>query len=703
LDSVIAISYPWWYIGLCLLLGFVYAFVLYFKDKTFKDASKFVRRAMGFLSIFRFLAVSALAFLLLMPLLKNRVTEVEQPIVIYAQDNSESIGNALKGDTTAFKNATNSFLEKLKEKYEVHSYQFADNFSDELNYKYDEKVTNLEEAFRQLYDRYTNQNVGAIVMATDGIYNEGSNPVYTDKRLNVPVYSIALGDTTPRRDLKIERVYHNKIAYLRDKFTIRVDVHAYNCDGESTTLNVFRVNDGSSNTKAFSQNIRMKGGDFTKTVEIILDANVPGINQYSIQVNKVANEVSTKNNVQNIFVDILDSRQKILILANAPHPDISAIKSIIEKNENYETTTAYIRSFTQSISAFDLVVLHGLPSNNNPANAIMQQITDKGLPALYILSNETNLPSFNGAQTLLQINGGGGQTNMSKAEVVPGLTLFTLDDAIMQNVANLPPITTPFGEYAAGPNSVVLLKQKIGSISTDYPLLVIEQSKAVKRAVFAGEGLWRWKLYDFQPDNQHETIQELFGKTLQYLAVKNDKRQFRISTAKNLYYENESITFDAELYNDSYELINESDASLTITDAQGKEYAFIFNKTGSAYRLDAGIFPVGKYSYKGKTVYAGNAFEAKGNFNVIPRQLEALNTTANHQLLYSMAERTDGKVFYMNNIDDLQAELNTTESIKPILFSNFATRAFINLKWLFFVILAFLAIEWFIRKFNGGY
>jgi len=703
LNSTIAISYPWWYIGLCLLLGALYAFVLYFKDNSFKDAGKKVQRYIKALSILRFLVVSFLAFLLLMPLLKNRVTSVEQPILVYLQDNSESVKNALEADSTSFKNNTSTLLNQLSENYELHQYQFGDAFNDELDYVFDGKVTNIEAALEEVYSRYANQNVGGIILATDGIYNEGSNPIYSSRTLNVPVYSIALGDTTPKRDIKIERSYYNKIAYLRDKFTLRVDVTATNCANEGTSLKIFKIKSEGGKDRISTNAIAVKSNDFTKTYDLEIEATTPGINQYQIEIDKIKDEATTDNNVQRIYIDVLDSRQKILLLAAAPHPDITAIKSAIGKNENYETKVAYANNFNESISTYNLIVLHGLPGKNAPVTQLLSEISSKGIPVFYVLSQQTNIAGFNKAQPLLQVNGSNNQLNNAKADLLPGFTLFTLESTMAENLKNLPPLNTPFGEYALGENAVSLINQKIGTVSTNYPMLVLEQSSAIKRAVLAGEGIWRWRMYDFQTDANFDTVDELISKTIQYLSVKSDKRKFRCTAAKNLYYETERIGFDAELYNDSYELINDSDATLTITDVEGKAFPFNFNKTASAYKLDAGIFPVGDYSFVAKTIYAGKNFESKGKFSVIPKQLEALNTVANHQLLNSLAGKSGGAVFYDNQMQAIADSVTNNATIKPVMFSNFENSAFINLKWLFFAILIFLALEWFVRKFHGGY
>ncbi len=623
--------------------------------------------------------------------------------MVFAQDNSASMAAGL-ADTAAYRSQIESLLSGIDEKYSIDRYEFGTEVREGLQFSFDEKLTNMTAAFSEIYDRYANQNVGAIVLATDGIFNEGSNPVYFNKRLDVPVYSIALGDTTLRKDVKVERVYHNRIAYLRDKFTIRVDLTALNCAGESTFLSVYQYQKGSDAFKEFGKTIKFKNTDDTRTVDVVIEARVPGINQYTIRAKSLDGEVTEENNVQRIYIDILDARQKILLLAEAPHPDLSALKSSIEKNENYEVDIKYARTFNNVITPYDLLILHGIPSSRNPSSSLMSRVQAESKPVFYILTTQSNIPAFNQSQQLLQVNGASaGQVNNSKPELLGGFNLFTIDNAVVQNLANLPPLNSPFGEYAPGPKAVTLLKQKIGTVSTNYPLLVLEQSNITKSAVLAGEGLWRWRIYDYQTDSGFETVDEIIGKTIQYLSVKNDKRQFRISTPKNMYYENESITFDAELYNDSYELINESEVNLSIYDENGKEYPFVFNKSANAYRLDAGLFPVGDYTFKGRTRYAGNSYDASGKFSVIPLQIEALNTTANHSLLYNLADRSGGKVFTQNQIADLASTISSSEEIKPVMYSNFKNKAFINLKWLFFVILALVAIEWFIRKFNGGY
>src|SRR6185436_20095022 len=85
---------------------------------------------------------------------------------------------------------------------------------------------------------YEGQNLGAVILASDGIYNQGSNPVYNNKKLKTTVYTIALGDTTFPRDVLIKRVRSNAIAYLGNSFPIEIEAAAYGYNGTNLSVSV---------------------------------------------------------------------------------------------------------------------------------------------------------------------------------------------------------------------------------------------------------------------------------------------------------------------------------------------------------------------------------------------------------------------------------------------------------------------------------
>jgi hypothetical protein len=63
-----------------------------------------------------------------------------------------------------------------------------------------------------------------------------------------------------------------------------------------------------------------------------------------------------------------------------------------------------------------------------------------------------------------------------------------------------------------------------------------------------------------------------------------------------------------------------------------------------------------------------------------------------------MAKRTGGKLFYPNDLENLQKELLNNETIKPITYSQKSASPLIELGWLIALIIVLLALEWFLRK-----
>jgi hypothetical protein len=695
----ITFQYPSWYFIFCVLAGLVYALTLYFRDRTFKENANWLNWLLG---AARFLAVTSIATLLLSPLLKSVISETKKPVVILAQDVSESVGVTMDSvQRQVYSTEFNKMRDDLSQKYEVKNYSFGSDVREGVDFEFNDKVSNVSEMLSSLYDLYSNQNLGAVVLATDGIYNEGSNPIYASTKLTTPIYTVALGDTTSQKDIVLKRVFHNKIAYLGDKFSIQTDISAINCTAQATSLTVSKIIGGKSQ-RIQQIPITINKNDFFTTKEIVIDADNAGVQRYRISVNSVQGEITTKNNSKDIFVDVLDARQKILLLANSPHPDVSAIKQSIQSNKNYQVTTDYITGFKGNLASYDFVILHQLPSTKYDISSIINQLNERKTPRLFIVGTQTALPTLNKYQNLLNISGNNRQSNEVQATIDPAFSLFTLDDNVRNNLRNFAPLTVPFGEFKMGGEGSVLLKQRIGKVDTDYPLLIIGDDRGTKTGVLSGEGLWKWRLFDYLQYQNHDITEEVIAKTVQYLTLKEDKRKFRVNLAKNIFNENEAIYFDAELYNSNYELINEPDASLTIKDGEGRDYNFTFNKSGSSYKLNVGILPVGNYNFTGKTFNNGESLTYNGQFSVQPVQLEAFQTRADHGALRILSEEYGGALYYPNQLAELGAAL-TAKDFKPILYQTNKTRSVINLKWIFFALLALLTFEWFMRRYHGGY
>lgn len=695
----LSFQYPTWYLLFCLLAGLAYALILYYRDTTFREMSSRLNVLLG---ILRFLAVSVLAALLLSPLLKSAEIDTQKPLVILAQDESESVLSGFStSDKESYQAQFQGLSEALSSKFEVKQYAFGSSVREEIPFSFEDKITNISDFLANIYDLYTNQNLGAIVMATDGIYNEGSNPIYSSSKLAVPIYTVALGDTTPKRDIVLKRVFHNKIAYLGDKFSIQIDIAGQNAAGSNTTLSVSKVQN--SNLRKLQEKVlSIDNDDYFHTEELILDADQAGVQRYRVSLSPIPDEVTTGNNSKDIFIDVLDARQKILVMGNSPHPDISALKQQITTNKNYQAEVAYVDNFTKQLADYDMLILHQLPSLTNAATSVLEEAKNRKIPVFFIVGAQTNLNALNRIQKMVTIRRSAPTPNEVQGRLAPNFNLFTTSENFARELSVFPPLTAPFGDFNVEADGQVFLYQRIGRIDTRFPLLVLGESDGQRQGVLCAEGLWKWRLFDYLQHQNHEVFNELISKSVQYVSVKEDKRRFRVSVNKNIFNENEQVLFDAELYNSSYELINDPDVSMVITDGSGKEFNFVFNKSGRAYSLNAGFLPVGSYTFRANVFNNGENLSFTGQFSVEPIQLEIYETAADHGLLRLLSEKFGGQLIYPAQLSSVTTLLEE-QNIKPIIYETSKTRSVINLKWIFFLLLGLLSAEWMLRRYFGAY
>lgn len=696
----ISFQYPAWFLIFCALLGLGYAALLYFRDTTFREQAPNLHRWLG---VLRWLVVTIISALLLAPLLKSVLTETKKPVIVLAQDQSESVGQALQGSQLEqYRQQWQGLREALNQDYEVHELAFGDVVREGADFAFQDKVSNISEVIQEIYDRYGAQNLGAVVLATDGMYNEGSNPAYSNAPLSAPVYAVALGDTTPKKDLILKRAFHNKIAYLGDKFTVQVDVAAINCAGQGTALTVQKIEDGQARTLQ-SIPLTIGSSDFFTTKEVTLDADKPGVAQYVFSVAKVSGETVSGNNAKEIFVDVLDARQKILLYANAPHPDLSAIRQTLDANKNYQTTVAFANDAGVNVTNFDFVLFHNLPSASQDLSGTLRLLQDKRTPRLFVAGMQTNYTALNQAQDLLTVQSNAQQSDDVQARIASKFAAFSLSERLIGELPKFNPVTAAFGTFAPKPNAQVVLWKRIGNVDTEQPLLAVGESNGVRTGIFLGEGLWKWRLFDYLQHSNHELFDELLGKTVQYVSLKDDRRKFRVNLDKNVFNENENVLFSAELYDDNFSLTNDPDVSLVIRNAEGKEFPYTFTKQGKGFTLDAGILPVGNYTYRASTIFNGQNLTYEGRFSVRALQLELFETVANHGVLRQLAQKQGGAVIGPNDLANLANQIKEKGTIKPVIYQTNQTKPLIHLKWVFALLAALLALEWFLRRYFGAY
>jgi hypothetical protein len=681
-----------WWVPACLVLGLLYAWVFYRQPVNLSDKFRY-----GLFAV-RAIVVTFIALLLVSPLVKSVSYNPQKPLVLVLQDNSQSINlfksPSVQNDPDKVVDALSGLKSELGDTYDVQEFNFDKDLANGLSKNFNGKQTNLSNTLHQLNDRFVNQNIGALVIATDGLYNQGSDPQYEAKNFKNSIYTIALGDTISKRDLLIGNINYNKTAFLGNDFEVEILAEAYQSKGENIRLNI--TEDGK---QVNSQSIPVTSNSFQKQVTVKINADKKGLRKFNISITPVKNEISTQNNSETIYVDVLDAKQKVLLLYEAPHPDISVIRQAIENNRNYEVKVSLVADIaTVKPADYNLVIFYQLSAASNSA---IQNIIKSKVPLWYVVGAQTDLNNFNSNQKVVRISSGRLEMQEVFAQPATDFTAFTLSDSSRKKIINFPPLLAPYGSYGSPPAGGVLLKQRIGAVETTYPLLSFGDDGGKRIGILNGEGLWRWQLAEYQAYGNHHAVEELLSQGVQYLTANANRQRFIVYTAKHVFDEGENVLINAELYNDALELVNTPDVRIELKSDAGKNYSFLFSRNDKSYQLDAGTLPVGEYTYTATTKNGAKQFTATGQLTVKPLSLESRQSGANHQLLNTIAKQSGGQMLQPSQINQLANLIRKNENIKTVVYEDKHYNDIIDVKWVFVVILILLSLEWFIRKREG--
>ena len=688
------VEHPFWYVLLCLFFGILYSYLLYSKNSTWNKKIN-LSLAAG-----RFLIVFTICFLLIDPFIKQIKNNIEKPFIVIAVDNSQSI--QLTSDTNklnAFLLKLNQFNENLKKNKILTDIEILNSETQTNNdlkkIKFNQNSTDLSGMLNRIRNNYTNRNLAGVALISDGIFNQGVSPNFLN--YNFPVYTIGLGDTIPKKDINLKALYYNKISYLGNKFPIQVEIGHNGYAGK-----VVNVSLKQNNQLIETRNITLGNENQVQNIDFLIKANQKGIQHLMIEVTPQSGEFTIQNNYRDAFVEIIEGKEKILLMAFSPHPDIKALKAVIESNENYEFEYHIAGIGSPKQKKYDLVILHQIPDANNTAFAEVQKYINDDTPLLFIVGSQSSIGKLNTITSILKINAAFNQTDQITASYNRNFSIFEFNPEKASFLDRLPPVSVPFGDFKLNPNTQVILFQKVGNTLTDKPLLVVSNDKDRKSALFLGEGLWQWRLEEYNLTEKSEAFDELIMKLIQYLSSKEDKRKLRINTTSEQFTDNEQITFDVELYNDIYEKIYNQSIHLEIIDGKGKITPYVFTNAEGSSRFEINRLPKGVYKYNAYTKLGGKTERANGEFSVKTIQLEALNTTADFNLLRNLSRKNKGAFYNENQLDLLYKKI-TSNPPTEIIQSSEEILEIINLKWICFLIIVLLTFEWGFRKYSGAY
>ncbi|QSE97857.1 VWA domain-containing protein [Fulvivirga lutea] len=678
----------------CLVVGAAYALIQYQKKGPWSKSMNLA------LLIIRGVLVSLICALLVSPIIRQIINETEAPAFVIAVDNSKSMLNS--ADSTAL----GELIEELKSNqkrlgtagFET-EFRTLSGITSEI--RFNEQRTDLSELLEGIQSDYEGRNIAGVLLVSDGMYNSGISPTFSE--YGFPISTLLIGDTIPKADISIHSILFNRLAYQGNKFPVVINILNEGYVGEQIDVNLMQ-----NGQRIAQQKLTLTRSGELQEVKFLVDAKESGFQKYEVVVSRKENELTYSNNYKSAFIEVVEGKETIALLAGAPHPDIKALRSAIQTNSNYEFES-YILSNPKDVERlknspknFDLVIYHELTDAQRFGQALFQEVVDKEEAALIFFGPQVNVKRFNDFNEIVKVSITSDDYDKIIAAFNPAFGNFKLSEELQSSFDQFPPISVPFGNYQLESEASTLLYQRVGNITTSRPLLSIKANGDKKRAVFLGQGLWKWKLTDYANNGNNNLFNELVSKLVQYLSTKDDKRKFRVYPIKNEFSNTEDIVFETEVYNDLYEEVYDQKIDLILKNEKNEtfQYDYITNPNNTRYVING--LKDGIYSYVASTELNGKREEVKGEIIVKELQLENQNYKADFAMLRKLASQTGGKSYKATELSELSNYIENKEP-QGVIHSREQLLPFINLEWILILLLIFVSTEWFLRKYHGSY
>ena len=678
-----------------LAVIFCYFIIDFFfkKDKTLSDFPLNIKKI---IKILRLIVFTLLVFLALGVYIKIDEKKEIKPLLLVFIDNSQSIKLAENFNhyEKFIKNLKNKF-EKLNNKYEVKFYKFDKTISTADTINFDGKLTNIGSIYDFVSNNFSELPINSLILFSDGIYNAGENPLYHNNLYKT--YTVLLGDTNIYPDISIIEINYPKIVYVGSYYRIKPKIKCLNLTNQQAIIKLYK-----NNNLIEEKKFKITKPNFYYTTDFFLEANEPGLESLKLIVTSNIQEKNTNNNSQILKIKIESQKQIVYLLTNAIHPDIGVIKNSLEKSFKYDVRLNYIKDINiDSLLTSSAVILFTYKTNNIDFSNILKKLNDHKIPLLIINGFESNFKVINSFYSFNFFNEKIKKYDYVVIEPNKNENFLNLSENDLNTIKKFPPLSLTYGEYSVPINAEIVFFQKINNVITNFPLLFFFTHNFQKIGILHGEGLFRWRLYEYSIYKSHIITEKIINKILSYLLLGKPKKRFYIKH-EPIYNVLQPIELEGFLYSLNNELINEPDVFIEIKDSADATYNFIFDKKANFYFLTIDNLLPGEYKWQAKTTINNTILTDNGKFYIQEQSLETIDLIANKEFLYQLATKTNGKFFHYSKMDNLLKELEQQEAIGKLEVLS-KIKPLIDLKLLFFLLILFFFVEWFLRRYFGSF
>jgi len=572
------------------------------------------------------------------------------------------------------------------------------NLSNSDSIKFNGTATQFDQIFSKVKSE---KNVSSITIISDGINNQGRNPINLISDFNIPIFTIGIGDTTSEADIEIQKISANEFIYAGRETLIEASITNQNFSGKKVLVQLIE------NQKVLAQKEIELSSTGINRIRFPYKSENEGEHKLSVKVISHTDETNKANNSKSILINVLATKKMATIVAGSPSADLSIVKSSLSQHEEYKlnsiiqvSNSKFVNNENdfQNITNADVVIFIGFPSSATNAEFLKKvenEIISSKKPFLFIFSIDLDFNKLNLIRNILPFSFSQVSNSFREIQVAAsGIKYSLLGDSreVLKDWEKLPPIDLTKTKITPSVESEILLKDNVAN----QPILFTNTKSGNKAVVLTSADFWRWKL---QSSNKPiQLLDNFLINSIKWLSLSPKDQQINLATQKKSFKIGEKVIFDANYYDETLEPLNNANLALDIF-SKNFNQKLLFKQMGNGL-YETEFTPTQDGIYKYKLLSEGKLLKEKSNysFNVEPIELESISKTSNRKLLKDLSYSTNGKYYDIANISDLNKRRNKLFNQKIDYKSIDNELRLSSLHLILLIVVITFSLEWFIRK-----
>jgi len=574
--------------------------------------------------------------------------------------------------------------------------------------------------------RHLEDNLEAVVLLSDGRSTTERGPGLAG--LDVPVWTIAVGDSAGPLDLRLDRVRYPTYVHQGDRVRIDAEVVA---DGSRPGTATVRLERGGAVVDTLGVSWPRDGGRVPVHFEV--EADSLGLRHYAVEIETGSGETVARNNRVQVGFEVGKDRLRVLYLERSPSWNAHFLARYADRDRRLEWIGVH--------SAVDGLRIAGTDSTLTwPMSE--EELLDVDLfvagsldDASFLVSDATGVATAVRSGAGLLVLAGDGARIRSPGPRVESLLALRPEPRSRWMQGNLRPEVTAAGRI----HPVLAIEPELGDLSTwlrtvpplraamlpvgvapdadvllrgvgsrfSVPLLAVREEGEGRVATINGAPLWSWSFWRLGDDASEPLYRAWVGNLVAFLAEGGDRERLRLQLPGPVVAQGDDVDLRALALDSRLRPDESSDVWLEWTaagtdslDARsevlGRARMREDPRTPGGRRLSVPALPPGTYGVRVALEDAGESVVSEWqSLTVDPYSVEFRDPDVDAASLAALARRTGGDLLGGGGgALDWAAELplERRESVLAGRLDLWAS------PWLLVPLLAFLGLEWALRK-----